>query len=104
MGADTGALSGLMKEVYEPGISEGVNNFFPLTKEFPLESADYKGGMGSKWIHHHGRNVSPFFEASGLPFCPIGPQDWNSGTFSISTRSTVSAVHHRRMHHADARL
>lgn len=90
MGADTGALSGLMKEVYEPGISEGVNNSFPLTKEFPLESADYKGGMGSKWVHHHGRNVSPFFAGEDSAYPVAGNQTHSQGR--IDMRKMIARI------------
>lgn len=77
MGADTTALSGLAKEVYEQGISEGVNNSFPLTEEFPVEQVDWKGGLGHKWSHHHGRNVSPFAAGEDSAY-PVGGQQLHS--------------------------
>jgi hypothetical protein len=77
MPADTNALSGLAKEVYEQGISEGVNNSFPLTKEFPVEQVDWKGGLGHKWSHHHGRNVSPFFAGEDSAY-PVGGNQLHS--------------------------
>jgi hypothetical protein len=69
--ADTTALSGLAKDVFETGVSEGVNNEFPLAKEFPVEEVDWKGGLGHKWAHHNGRNVSPFFASEDSAY-PVG--------------------------------
>jgi len=68
-GADTTALSGLAKDVFEQGVTEGVNNSFPLAKEFPTEAVDWKGGDGLVWAAHVGRNQSPFFagEDSAYP-------------------------------------
>ena len=34
-GANTTVLSGLDKDVFEKGVSEGVNNKFPLAEFFP---------------------------------------------------------------------
>ena len=79
MGADTTALSGLAKDVYEPGISEGVNNMFPLTEEFPVEQVDWKGGLGTKFSHHHGRNVSPFFAGEDSAYPVAGQQLHSQG-------------------------
>ncbi len=81
MGADTVSLSGLEKDVYEKSISEGVNNSFDLKDWFKTEQADYNGGAGHVWNHHHGRNSSPFFanEDSAYPVAgkrftrPIAP-------------------------------
>src|SRR3990167_1282983 len=69
MGADTVSLSGLEKDVYEKSISEGVNNSFDLKDWFKTEQADWNGGAGHVWNHHHGRNNSPFFanEDSAYP-------------------------------------
>ncbi len=61
MGADTVSLSGLEKDVYEQAISEGVNNSFDLKEFFSIEEAQWNGGAGQVWNHHHGRNSSPFF-------------------------------------------
>jgi hypothetical protein len=62
-GVDTTVLSGLEKDVFEKGVSEGVNNKFPLKEFFTAETtdADYLGGGGHIWAHHTGRNVSPMF-------------------------------------------
>lgn len=79
MGADTNALSGLAKDVFEDGVSEGVNNMFPLSKEFPVEEVDWKGGLGHKWTHHHGRNVSPFFGGEDGAYATAGNQTHSQG-------------------------
>lgn len=83
MGADTNALSGLMKDVFEPGISEGVNNTFPLKDEFPTETVDWKGGLGHKWAHHHGRNVSPFFAGEDSAYPVAGQQLHSQGRIDM---------------------
>lgn len=82
-GADTTALSGLAKDVYEPGISEGVNNTFPLKDEFPVENVDWKGGLGHKWTHHHGRNVSPFFAGEDSAYPVAGQQLHSQGRIDM---------------------
>ena len=83
MGADTTALSGLAKDVFEQGISEGVNNSFPLTEEFPVEQVDWKGGLGHKWSHHHGRNVSPFFAGEDSAYPVAGQQLHSQGRIDM---------------------
>src|SRR5688572_5894290 len=89
-GADTNALSGLMKDVYEPGISEGVNNSFPLADEFPVEQVDYKGGLGTKWTHHHGRNTSPFFAREDGAYPVAGNQTSSQGR--IDMRKLIARI------------
>jgi hypothetical protein len=66
-GVDTTVLSGLEKDVFEKGVSEGVQNKFPLKDFFEAETtdADYLGGGGHIWSHHIGRNVSPMFVREG---------------------------------------
>jgi hypothetical protein len=82
-GADTTALSGLAKDVFEQGISEGVNNSFPLSEEFPVEQVDWKGGLGTKWAHHHGRNVSPFFGGEDSAYPVAGQQLHSQGRIDM---------------------
>jgi len=89
-GADTNALSGLAKDVYEPGISEGVNNSFPLAEEFPLEQVDWKGGLGTKWAHHHGRNTSPFFAREDSAYPVAGNQTSSQGR--IDMRKLIARI------------
>lgn len=83
MGADTTALSGLAKDVFEQGVSEGVNNSFPLTEEFPVEQVDWKGGLGHKWSHHHGRNVSPFAAGEDSAYPVAGQQLHSQGRIDM---------------------
>jgi len=90
MGADTTALSGLAKDVFEQGISEGVNNTFPLSKEFPVEQVDWKGGLGHKWAHHHGRNVSPFFAGEDSAYPVAGQQLHSQGR--IDMRKMIARI------------
>lgn len=82
-GADTTALSGLAKDVFEAGVSEGVNNSFPLSEEFPVEQVDWKGGLGHKWTHHHGRNVSPFFAGEDSAYPTAGQQLHSQGRIDM---------------------
>ena len=83
MGADTTSLSGLAKDVFEPGISEGVNNSFPLKEEFPVEQVDWKGGLGTKFSHHHGRNVSPFGAGEDSAYPVAGQQLHSQGRIDM---------------------
>ncbi len=83
MGADTTALSGLAKDVFEQGVSEGVNNTFPLTEEMPVEQVDWKGGLGHKFSHHHGRNVSPFAAGEDSAYPVAGQQLHSQGRIDM---------------------
>lgn len=82
-GADTISLSGLEKEVYEDSISEGVNNAFDLKDWFKPEEAEYAGGAGTVWNHHHGRNVSPFFANEGGAYAVAGNQNSSKGRIFV---------------------
>ncbi len=83
MGADTTALSGLAKDVFEQGVSEGVNNMFPLKEEFPVEQVDWKGGLGTKFTHHFGRNTSPFFAGEDSAYPVAGNQTHVQGRIDM---------------------
>ena len=83
MGADTVTLSGLEKDVYEQSISEGVNNAFDLKDWFKAEEADYNGGAGHVWNHHHGRNNSPFFANEDSAYPVAGNQNSSKGRIGI---------------------
>lgn len=84
IGADTNALSGLMKDVFAPGVAEGVNNTFPLTDAFPVESVDYLGGLGTKWAAHVGRNNSPFFAGEDSAYPVAGNQTTVQGRVNVT--------------------
>lgn len=81
--ADTNTLSGLSKEVYEKGISEGVNNSFDLSDEFPIEQVEWQGGLGHVWSHHHKRNISPFFGGEDTAYPVAGNQLHAKGNIKI---------------------
>jgi hypothetical protein len=83
MGADTISLSGLEKDIYESAISEGVNNSFDLKEWFKLAEADYNGGAGHVWNHHHGRNVSPFFANEDSAYPVAGNQNSSKGRIKV---------------------
>jgi len=83
MGADTISLSGLEKDVYEQAISEGVNNAFDLKEWFKTEQADYNGGAGHVWNHHHGRNNSPFFANEDSAYPVAGNQNSSKGRIQV---------------------
>ncbi len=84
-GVDSTILSGLEKDIFEKGVSEGVNNAFPLKDFFKAETtdADYLGGGGHLWSHHTGRNVSPMFVREGSAFAAAGAQRHVKGRIDI---------------------
>jgi hypothetical protein len=84
-GVDSTVLSGIEKDVFEKGVSEGVNNKFPLKEFFVKETtdADYLGGGGHIWAHHTGRNVSPMFVREGGAFASAGAQRHVKGRIDI---------------------
>ena len=81
--ADTVSLSGLEKDVYEKSISEGVNNSFDLKEWFKAEDADWNGGAGHVWNHHHGRNNSPFFANEDSAYPVAGNQNSSKGRIGM---------------------
>lgn len=82
-GADSSAVLGLYKEVFEEGIAEGVNNSNPLGDIFKPEKVDYKGGKGHTFVAHVGRNPSPMFVAEDGAFATAGAQRHIQGTVDI---------------------
>lgn len=82
-GVDTTVLSGLEKDVFEKGVSEGVNNKFPLKEFFKTEPVEYKGGGGHVWSHHTGRNVSPMGSREGAVMAEAGNQTHIKGRIDI---------------------
>ncbi len=83
VGADSTAVFGLYKDVFEEGISEGVNNVNPLSDVFKEEKIDYKGGKGHTFVAHVGRNPSPMFVAEDGAFAGAGAQRHIQGTVMI---------------------
>lgn len=82
-GVNTTILSGLEKDIFEEGVSEGVNNSFPLKDFFKLEKVDYKGGAGHVWSHHNGRNISPMFSGEDVAMADAGAQNHVKGRIDI---------------------
>ena len=83
VGADSTAVFGLYKDVFEEGIAEGVNNVNPLTDVFKQEKVDYKGGKGHTFTAHVGRNPSPMFVAEDGAFAGAGAQRHINGTVTV---------------------
>lgn len=82
-GVDTTVLSGLEKDIFEQGVSEGVNNAFPLKDVFQLVKVDYKGGAGHVFSHHNGRNVSPMAVREDGAFAEAGSQNHVKGRIDV---------------------
>jgi hypothetical protein len=83
MGADTAAVFGLYKDVFEEGIAEGVNNTNPLQDIFKQEKIDYKGGKGHTFDAHVGRNSSPMFVSEEGAFAGAGNQRHIQGKVTV---------------------
>lgn len=83
VGADSTAVFGLYKDVFEEGIAEGVNNVNPLGDIFKPEKTDFKGGKGHTFTAHVGRNPSPMFVAEDGAFAGAGAQRHVQGTVSV---------------------
>lgn len=82
-GADSTAVYGLYKEVFEEGIAEGVNMSNPLGDIFKPEKVDFKGGKGHTFTAHVGRNPSPMFVAEDGAFAGAGAQRHVNGTVHV---------------------
>jgi hypothetical protein len=82
-GVNTTVLSGIDKDIFEKGVSEGVNNKFPLKDVFKFETAEYKGGAGHVWNHHIGRNVSPMFTREDSAMAEGTPQVHVKGRIDV---------------------
>lgn len=72
-GADKQALDAIFKEVFEEGVSEGVNNKNPLRDLIKTEKVEFRGREIVK-LAHTGRNVSPFFGGEDSAFADAGSQ------------------------------
>jgi hypothetical protein len=85
MGADTQALDGIYKEVYEDYVSEGVNNRNPLKEIFKPSELPY-GGREVVWNAHVGRNPGVMATGEGGALPAAGNQK------SIQARLTTKKV------------
>ena len=74
-GADLNALDAVLKEVYEEGISEGVNQKNPLRDVIKTESVPFRGREIVK-LAHTSRNISPMFVGEDSAFADAGVQGY----------------------------
>ena len=74
-GADKQALDAIFKEVFEDGVSEGVNNKNKLRDIIKTESVPFKGLEIVK-LAHTARNVSPMFVGEDSAFADAGAQGY----------------------------
>lgn len=74
-GADKQALDAIFKEVFEEGVSEGVNNKNPLRDIIKTERVPFKGLEIVK-LAHTSRNISPMFVGEDSAFADAGQQGY----------------------------
>src|SRR3990167_10798528 len=74
-GADKQALDAIFKDVFEEGISEGVNNKNPLRDIIKTERVPFKG-LEIQKLMHTSRNVSPMFVGEDSAFAEAGQQGY----------------------------
>src|SRR3990167_1858419 len=75
-GADLQALDAIFKEVFEEGVSEGVNNKNPLRDIIKTESVLFRGKEVIK-LAHTDRNVSPMFVGEDSAYADAGVQGYS---------------------------
>ena len=78
-GADKQALDAIFKEVFEDGVSEGVNNKNPLRDVIKTERVPFKGLEVVK-VAHTSRNISPMFVGEDSAFADAGQQGYTRQT------------------------
>lgn len=76
MGADKQALDAIFKEVFEEGVSEGVNQKNPLRDVIKTEKVPFRGREIVK-LAHTTRNVSPMFVGEDSAFADAGQQGYS---------------------------
>lgn len=74
-GADKQALDAIFKEVFEDGVSEGVNNKNVLRDIIKTEKVPFKG-LEIQKLMHTSRNVSPMFVGEDSAFADAGQQGY----------------------------
>ena len=89
MGADKQALDVIFKEVFEEGVSEGVNQKNPLRDLISTEKVPFKGLEISRLMHTD-RNVSPMFVGEDSAFADAGQQGY--AKFSIDQKKLMSRL------------
>jgi hypothetical protein len=75
-GADKQALDAIFKEVFEEGVSEGVNNKNPLRDVIKTEKSPFRGREIVK-LSHTTRNISPMFVGEDSAFADAGNQGYS---------------------------
>src|SRR3990167_3866626 len=88
-GADTQALSAIFKDVYEEGVSEGVNQKNPLRDLIKTEKSPMRGVEIQKAMHT-GRNISPMFVGEDGAFADAGNQ--THVRFNISQKKQMARI------------
>lgn len=88
-GADKQALDAIFKEVFEEGVSEGVNNKNPLRDIIKTEKVPFKGLEIVK-LAHTSRNVSPMFVGEDSAFADAGSQGYTR--LSIDQKKLMSRL------------
>ena len=88
-GADKQALDAIFKEVFEEGVSEGVNNKNPLRDVIKTERVPFKGLEIVK-LAHTSRNISPMFVGEDSAFADAGQQGYTR--LSIDQKKLMSRL------------
>ena len=89
MAADKQALDAIFKEVFEEGVSEGVNNKNPLRDIIKTERVPFKGLEIVK-LAHTSRNISPMFVGEDSAFADAGNQGYTR--LSIDQKKLMSRL------------
>lgn len=78
-GSDTSVEDGLLRDLYDKVVAEGVLNAFPLKEEFKVKDSPWDGGRGMKWNAHVGRNTSPMATGQDGAFAVADHQKYSEG-------------------------
>lgn len=74
-GADRQALDAVLKDVFEDGVAEGVNNKNPLRDVIKTEKVPFRG-LEIQKLMHNTRNISPMFVGEDGAFAEAGQQGY----------------------------
>ena len=74
-GADRQALDSILKDVFEEGVAEGINNKNPLRDLLKTEKSEFRGREIVRAAHTSG-NVSPMFVGEDSAFADAGNQGY----------------------------
>ena len=78
-GSNTAVEDGLLKNVYEDRIAEGVLNKFPLKDAFKVKDSPWNGGRGLEWSAHVERNNSVMATGEDTAFAIADHQKYATG-------------------------